>query len=323
MLRLNPSSFYSIPTMLISYDCGIKFDVYIRKGRNYFLFARHGELTDLHKLRLTEHNVEVLYIHAEDIPSYDAYIELNFSNLLQDDNIPVDDRSRMLHDYSLGLSKSLLQCDGKILPSQDKREKLESLAGNTYEYISRKKGAVKSIGKFLSHNYRTFSHCVNVSIYVMLALVSMEIDKHTAKLIGAGATLHDIGKVRVSKKILNKPGSLTPEERAIINMHPSHGLEICRDMGLDDLSKECIIHHHEKLDGSGYPAQARCIPEQVRIVTVADIYDALTTERPYSKAFNAFDAFKIITKDAEMGRLDKDICREFVKILTGGQIVTG
>ena len=323
MLRLNSAAFFSIPTMLVSYDCGIKFDIYIRKGRMFFLFARHGELTDFHKQRLREHNVETLYVHAEDIASYDEYIELNFSGLLQDDNVPLNDRSKMLYDYSIGLVKILMECEEKILPTHEHREKLEFLTSNTFEYLARKKGAAKSIAGMLSHSHRTYNHCVNVSIYVMLVLVSLGYEKQKAKLIGTGSALHDIGKTKVPKDILDKPGRLTDEERLIINQHPADGLELCRNMRLDDISKDCIIHHHEKLDGSGYPAQQRIIPEHVRIVTVADIYDALTSDRPYARPYNSFRALKIIIQDAEAGRLDKDICREFVKILSEGQLIPG
>lgn len=307
--------------MLVSYDCGIKFDLYIRKGRMFFLFARHGEFSEMHRQRLHEHNVDTLYIHDEDVVSYDEYIELNFSGLLQDDRIPVRDRSKMLYDYSIGLSKMLMGSEEKIHPTQEHREKLESLASNTYDYLSRKKGAAKSISGILSHSHRTYGHCVNVSIYAMLVLVSLGYDRQKAKLIGTGCALHDIGKTKVPKTILDKPERLTDEERQIINRHPADGLELCRGMGLDELSLDCVVHHHEKLDGSGYPAQARRIPEHVRIVTVADIYDALTSDRPYAKSYNSFRALKIITKDAEAGKLDKDICREFVKILSEGQLV--
>jgi len=323
MLRLNSGSFIAIPTMLVSYDCGIAFDVYIRKGGSFFLFARHGELTDAHKHRLTEHNVETLYIHSDDLPSYDAYIEGNFSNLLQDDAIPIDDRSSLLYDYSLGLSKGLLQNEGLVQPTVEHRDKLLALADNTYEFIARRKGAPKSIAKLLSHNYKTYSHCINVSIYVMLAMVKLGFDKRSSRAVGAGAALHDIGKSRVPTAILDKPGRLTPEEREVINQHPIDGYEICRDMDLDDASIDCILQHHEKLDGSGYPGQAVRVPRHVRIVTVADIYDALTSSRPYSRAYNAFEAFKIITRDAEAGRLDKEVCKEFMLILTEGQLVSG
>jgi len=309
--------------MLVSYDCGIKFDVYTKKGDNFFLFAKHGELNDSHKHRLRAHDVEELFIHTEDISSYDEYIENNFATLLHDENIPMHHRSKMLYDYSLSMGKTLLETGEKGLPTPKYREKLEALSENTYEYLSRKKGTAKSIASLLSHNYRTYSHCVNVSIYTLLVLVAMDYGRHRAKLVGSGALLHDIGKTRIPKNILDKPGPLTQEERDVIFNHPSHGMEVCREMDLDTMTLECIVQHHEKLDGSGYPYQTKRIPEHVRIVTIADIYDALTTVRPYSRDYTPFEALKMLSRDVEVGRLDRDLVAEFVKILSEGRIVTG
>jgi putative nucleotidyltransferase with HDIG domain len=323
MRCINQDDFILIPTMLVSHDCGIKFDVYTRKGDVFFLFARHGELSDIHKRRLRDHDVNELYIHSEDISSYDEYIEMNFAGLLQDDAIPVHDRSTMLYSYSLSLGSELIQCVSDGLPTPKHRMKLEYLSENTYEYMIRKRGAAKSIAGLISHNYRTFNHCVNVSVYAMLVMVALEYGRHRAKLIATGAVLHDIGKAKVPRDILDKPGRLTPEERLIINDHPAHGLELCRGMDLDTLSVDCVIHHHEKLDGSGYPARTSRVPEHVRIVTIADIFDALTSDRPYAKACSVLEAFKILVKDVDAGRLDKDLVREFMMIMSEGQITTG
>ena len=322
MLQNNLEEFIPIPTMLVSYDCGIKFDVYLRKGRHYLLFAKHGELGVHHKHRLAEHGVESLYVHSEDISCFEEYIDRNFSGILQDDGIPIQERSKMLYDYSLILGKHLLQYDQSTFLANSDRVKLEILASHAYEYLSRKNGAVQSVSKLLSHNYRTYSHCVNVSMYTLILLIDLSYTRQTAKRICAGAFLHDIGKLKVPRHILDKRGRLTDEERLEILKHPADGLALTKDMDLDVLAKDCIIHHHEKLDGSGYPARAHRIPQHVRIVTMMDIYDALTSNRPYSKPYKPFEALAIIGKDVEAGRLDKDLFGRFVRILTDGQIVS-
>lgn len=322
MLPLNPSAYCPIPTSLVTYDHGIEFDVYMRKGHTFMLYAKHGELTENHKQRLYDHCVDTLYIHLDDIQHYDKYVESTFSGLLRDDRIDPPRRSEILYKYSTELGKILMQSEAQGLPAQGCREHLEHLISNTYEYLSCKPGAVSNIAGMLSHSHRTYTHCVNVSIYVMLMLVRLGYNRRRGTLIGMGSALHDIGKTRVPRIILDKPGRLTDEERLIIHNHPADGLDICRNMGLDKLSKDCIIHHHEKLDGSGYPARRRSIPEHVRIVTIADIYDALTSDRPYAKSCTPFQAFRILLKAADAGKLDKHICREFVKILGEDQAET-
>ncbi len=129
------------------------------------------------------------------------------------------------------------------------------------------------------------------------------------KLVTAGQ-LHDIGKIGIHKSILNKPGALTDEEFLEIQKHPLLGYQIC--VPLKDnlgISLDAIRHHHEKLDGSGYPDGLKGdeILLGSRILAVADIYDALTTDRPYRLGFSIDKAFMILDDDAQRGKIDKQI----------------
>jgi len=182
--------------------------------------------------------------------------------------------------------------------------------------LSRARGAFEGISKLMYHNNTTYNHCVNVALYTISLLVRLGYSRTICRHAGAGATLHDIGKIKVPRKILDKPGRLTDAEREIINKHPDDGLIVSRAMELEAMSRDCVIFHHEKLDGSGYPGGVRSIPEHVRVVTVADIFDALTSDRPYSKCMTTFEAMKIVWMEAEAGKLDRDICKEFIKMLT-------
>ncbi|MFI9205113.1 HD-GYP domain-containing protein [Streptomyces sp. NPDC053048] len=99
-------------------------------------------------------------------------------------------------------------------------------------------------------------------------------------------TLHDVGKLAVPTKVLRKDGPLTPEERRVIELHPEYGHEMVRGIGFLDEARTAILHHHERLDGSGYPygLTGRQIPEFARVVAVADAFDAMTSTRSYSRA---------------------------------------
>ncbi|MGW1073249.1 HD-GYP domain-containing protein [Streptomyces sp. NPDC002537] len=98
--------------------------------------------------------------------------------------------------------------------------------------------------------------------------------------------LHDIGKLGIPTRLLRKDGPLTPEERRIIELHPEYGHEMVRGIGFLDEARAAILHHHERLDGSGYPygLSGRQIPQFARIVAVADAFDAMTSTRSYSRA---------------------------------------
>ncbi|MCC3769888.1 HD-GYP domain-containing protein, partial [Streptomyces sp. UNOC14_S4] len=98
--------------------------------------------------------------------------------------------------------------------------------------------------------------------------------------------LHDVGKLGVPTRLLRKDGPLTPEERRVIELHPEYGHEMVRGIGFLDEARAAILHHHERLDGRGYPygLSGRQIPQFARIVAVADAFDAMTTTRSYSRA---------------------------------------
>ncbi len=130
-----------------------------------------------------------------------------------------------------------------------------------------------------------------------------ELDGRQVEAIHIASILHDLGKIRVPDAILNKPGHLTEEEFAVIKMHPQYGgeaLKLVLAESEEDLflttAYQIIVAHHEKWDGSGYPAglAGREIPLSARIVSVVDVYDALTSRRPYKEPYSHKEAMAII-----------------------------
>jgi putative two-component system response regulator len=137
-----------------------------------------------------------------------------------------------------------------------------------------------------------------------------------------GGMLHDIGKIGVPDSILNKPGQLTGQEYEKIKKHPDLGYQIAEPLKM--MLKEALTvirHHHEKLDGSGYPDGLRGeeISTVARIMAVADIYDALVIGRTYHKAYPSHKAFEILREEADNGRLDRVIVDTLITIVSGEQ----
>ncbi len=132
-----------------------------------------------------------------------------------------------------------------------------------------------------------------------------------------GGILHDIGKIGVPDRILNKAGPLNTEERKIIRMHPEQGAKICEKLKSIRGAIPVIRHHHERLDGSGYPDQlsGEEIPLLARIMTIVDIYDALTTTRSYRKRLPPEVALEIMWDEAKKGWWDKRVLGEFEAML--------
>ncbi len=140
----------------------------------------------------------------------------------------------------------------------------------------------------------TYSHSVNVGFYSMLIGKRLKMpDSQLIDLIQAGL-LHDIGKIKIDNQLLNKPGKLTDDEFETIKKHSMLGYEILNDtQSINNDIKKAVLMHHERIDGSGYPLGAKGdeIGEYARIVAISDVYDAMTSDRPYKKRATPFDAF--------------------------------
>jgi response regulator RpfG family c-di-GMP phosphodiesterase len=142
-----------------------------------------------------------------------------------------------------------------------------------------------------------------------------EIDDNMARNeeIQYGFTLHDVGKIGVPDKILNKPGPLSVEEWSVMRTHPELGAKIVEPIGFSSATMDIIRHHHERWDGKGYPTGLKGaeIPLAARAFAVADSYDAMTSERPYRAAMTDDEAIRIIVDERD-GAFDPDIVDVFL-----------
>ena len=131
-----------------------------------------------------------------------------------------------------------------------------------------------------------YAHCMNVGVFSSVIGMAHGLSEERVKQLGVGAMLHDVGKLGVDKSILDKPGALTEEERIEVEKHTWYGYNILiKQAELSPLTAHCALQHHEKIDGSGYPRKLKGndIHDFGRILAVADVYDALTSNRPYRK----------------------------------------
>jgi putative two-component system response regulator len=147
----------------------------------------------------------------------------------------------------------------------------------------------------------------NLSVCIGRRMGLTESEIEALKLGGA---LHDIGKIAVPDQILNKPGPLSPEEWEIMKKHTDIGFRICLPLKENlGMALSVVRHHHEKLDGSGYPdgLTADQIPMVARIMAVVDIYDALITDRPYRRGMSQADAMRILEDEGQKGKLDQGV----------------
>ena len=161
-------------------------------------------------------------------------------------------------------------------------------------------------------------HVIRMSHYSKTLALAAGWSAASAEELLTAAPMHDIGKIGIPDQILLKPGPLTPEEWVVMKRHPVIGAEIIGEhsSSLLKMARQIAMCHHEKWDGSGYPAglKAEGIPIEARIVTVADVFDALTTERPYKKAWTVEAALDVLHKDAGK-HFDPKLVELFMSVL--------
>jgi HD-GYP domain-containing protein (c-di-GMP phosphodiesterase class II) len=177
------------------------------------------------------------------------------------------------------------------------------------------KDVLVNVNDLRSKSDYTFYHMVNVSVLAIMTGVSLGYNELKVRDLGVGALLHDLGKLKIDENIYNKPGKLTNEEYAEIKLHPTYGFEILQ--GIKDVNILCAhvaFQHHERFDGHGYPRglKGKEIHDFARIVALADVYDALTADRPYRKALRPYHAVEYLVA---MGgeQFDPDLTKTFVE----------
>ena len=158
----------------------------------------------------------------------------------------------------------------------------------------------------------TFQHCLLVTGVAVGFALDLRFAAVDVKRLGISATLHDIGKARIPLSILDKPGRLYPAEEEIMRRHPVVGYDLLKDMtGVGPEVLDGVRHHHEYLDGSGYPdgLMAPQISDLVRLLTIADIFAALVESRPYRPAMSGQSAYNILCRMD--GKLEQSLVRAF------------
>ncbi len=162
----------------------------------------------------------------------------------------------------------------------------------------------------------TEHHVRRVEHHVQKMAEHLGLDEEKIRVIRWGAILHDIGKIGISDNILLKPGPLDATEWEIMKTHPVIGYEMIKNVVFLKSVLPIVLHHHERYDGSGYPSglKAESIPLEARIFSLADAYDAMTSERPYGKVFNKESALEEI-KRCSSTHFDPKIADIFIKIM--------
>ncbi|KGY12952.1 HD family phosphohydrolase [Vibrio tubiashii] len=200
--------------------------------------------------------------------------------------------------------------DGKAINVGD----LDTLADDMIETLLLDSDAVRCVSALRNKNQYLLEHSINVATLMVTFGKHLNMPKEVLKQLAIGGIIHDVGKVKVDDKVLNKPARLTPEEFEHMKLHQVYAEAMVSNVvGISQVSLDVCLMHHEKLDGSGYPIGLKGddISLHGRMSSIVDIYDALTSDRCYKQGMSSAEAFKILIS-LTPHQLDKQLVYKFI-----------
>lgn len=199
---------------------------------------------------------------------------------------------------------------GKAVDVGGARELVEEISDS----IARNPGAIISLARLKTADDYTYMHSLAVCAMMVALARQLGLDESQTRSLGVAGLLHDLGKVAMPLELLNKPGKLTDAEFAIMKTHPTEGYKmLSASPGVDAVSLDVVLHHHEKMDGSGYPERLKAdqITLHAKMGAICDVYDAITSNRPYKVGWDPAESLR---KMAEWkGHFDPMVFQAFVK----------
>ncbi|MFC1537801.1 HD-GYP domain-containing protein [Candidatus Latescibacterota bacterium] len=298
-------------------QCGTlqSFDVFFKTNDDKMvLYCANGEKVD-DKIRekISSNRITNLYINKRDKVQYDLQIENNLSNILSDPEIDTFVKTKTAYDSIKNVANILFES-----PKAQIIRRYRKSIYSTMDYVFNNNDALLNLINMTTFDFSTFNHSVNVGIFAV-GLTNELFDNmadFNLKEMVAGFFLHDIGKCSISSRILNKNTILTTTEWKIIKKHPEEGCKILKkNYALTEEAEIIVSQHHERFNGEGYPKGLRGdeIHIYAKICQIADVFDGLTSYRPYRRKYSSFSALTIMKKEMYQD-FDPEFFAKFVKL---------
>lgn len=294
---------------------GMKIDqaVVDKSGRN---LVQRGSILDNYVIdSLLKMGVMMVYIQSGEETAEDIEKSISPQARKQIERLHTDDRSKVeLSDSVKTRVAEGIQFIYSNTESKELADTTNNIASNLMNAINSTDAIAVDISALKTSDEYTFKHSVDVATMSMVLAKQQGLSQKQIYEIGVAGLLHDIGKTKIPLDILNKPARLTDEEFAVMKQHPVFGYRMIK--GRDEFSNEicmAVLQHHEKMNSKGYPVgfPSDKITQYARILTIADIYDALVTERPYKSAFSQREAVEMIM--SMTGELDLTAMKSFLE----------
>lgn len=287
-------------------DSVLLYDIYLStKGSDTpVLYRRRNIKISADDLLKVASQGATLYVEQGDLARYRASVEADLPAIMSREDLPPQQKSAILYDCSTNLVANIL----REPRSKGVLERSQMLASTTAEFMRNESTALAHLQRVASKDYYTYTHSVDVMVFSIALAVRLGYDQtEFLNVFGQGALLHDLGKSNIDPRILNSPGKLTENEWKVMREHPVFGCRILDSLGrTEHVVHDVVRHHHEKMNGKGYPdgLEGKRVSRYARMVAIADVFDALTTRRPYKDALSVDDAIALM-QDEMRGELDE------------------
>ena len=305
----------STNTLVPNRQAGVK--LFLRTGKDCFvLFISETSLLSAAKIeQLQQNNVSHLYLDINDKKGYLNYLKENLSAILSNPELTDSDKAEIIYETASSITEELF-----LQPSTKGIKQTRILVNSMIDTISHAPKTSSMLMMITSQDYYTYTHSINVGIYAvsMTRKTIPSISDVELKTLGLGFFLHDLGKARIPSSIINKQGPLNKYEWQLMQEHPMLGVELVQKMGEDSPPvTDIILTHHERNCGSGYPKKLSRdeISLPGKICALCDVFDALTTKRPYKNALSTFEALKLM-KNENPKHFDQDLLNQFILLFS-------
>nr|WP_287412101.1 HD domain-containing phosphohydrolase [Pseudodesulfovibrio sp.] len=303
------------PYMVIPSRVG-GFSLYLKQDKNFVLYAEKGVLfTEEHTKRLIMLDVKHLYVKASDYAFYTSYLQDNIMEVLEDEAIPLSERARAWNDATVAIAKSAF--DRSLPAPVDKRQfkRIKSLISNSLTFLTRD-DALRELSRFIREGDSLYRHGIAVMVLTIVTLATFMKDEHDILVaVGLGAMLHDIGKLELPQNIfVNRYETLNREGKDLVRSHPALGVGYCSSLPLPQETLQCILFHHEREDGTGYPSGStgNFLPDYVKVLTMCNLYDNLVTGK-YGRKKTPFEALTHIR--SMRSAFDQKMLKRLISVL--------
>ena len=316
-LVTDAGSFLPVRITSLVVDAVTQFDLYTRPNESAPpVLYREQKLpfTAADRQRLQDSGIVDLFVTEADEANFRQYLESNLGNILRDTAKDSSEKASLAYYCSQGLVAEVFD-DPR---STENIERSKSLVMNMAEYMLQEEAALSNLMEMMAFDYYTYTHSVNVFVFCLSLAQNCGIENIEAlRELGEGALLHDIGKSQLDPELVAYEGTYSEEQHEQMKLHTVRGYELLEEQGcFSPLTLSIVRSHHERINGTGYPDRLKGdeVNPFVRICAIAEIFDSMTTNRPYrsaTKSFTALEQMRGETRDD----LDPVYFSAFVKML--------